>query len=77
MRINERRGCGQRWPVLRACYWSGELTAALFGREAGQYAALLLGSSMLYLLIGHISTLDMGVTFPLTWASGHERFFAL
>ena len=38
----------------------------LFGREAGQYAALLLGSSMLYLLIGHINTLDMGVTFFLT-----------
>src|ERR1035437_3513797 len=35
----------------------------LFGREAAGYAALLLGSSMLYVLMGHINTLDMGVTF--------------
>jgi len=35
----------------------------LFGREAAGYATLLLGSSLLYVLIGHINTLDMGVTF--------------
>ena len=40
--------------------------ARLFGREAGRYAALVLGSSMLYALIGHINTLDMGVTFFIT-----------
>jgi 4-amino-4-deoxy-L-arabinose transferase-like glycosyltransferase len=38
----------------------------LFGREAANYAAILLGSSMLYALMGHINTLDMGVTFFLT-----------
>src|ERR1039457_1560053 len=38
----------------------------LFGREAAGYAAILLGSSMLYVLMGHINTLDMGVTFFLT-----------
>jgi len=38
----------------------------LFGREAGGYAALLLGSSLLYALIGHINTLDMGVTLFIT-----------
>ncbi|MBZ0090783.1 MAG: glycosyltransferase family 39 protein [Sulfuricellaceae bacterium] len=37
--------------------------ARLFGREAGFYSALVLGSSLLYVLIGHINTLDMGVTF--------------
>jgi 4-amino-4-deoxy-L-arabinose transferase-like glycosyltransferase len=37
--------------------------ARLFGREAGIYAALLLGSSMLYAMMSHINTLDMGVTF--------------
>lgn len=37
--------------------------ARLFGREAGLYAALLLGSSMLYVMMAHINTLDMGVTF--------------
>lgn len=35
----------------------------LFGRDAGIYAAVLLGSSMLYAMMGHINTLDMGVTF--------------
>lgn len=35
----------------------------LFGAEAGLYAALALASSVLYVLIGHINTLDMGVTF--------------
>ena len=38
----------------------------LFGREAAGYAAVLLGSSMLYVLMGHINTLDMGVTFFIT-----------
>ena len=38
----------------------------LFGREAANYAAMLLGSSMLYALMAHINTLDMGVTFFLT-----------
>ncbi|MDO9054202.1 MAG: phospholipid carrier-dependent glycosyltransferase, partial [Gallionella sp.] len=35
----------------------------LFGREAAGYAALLLSSSLLYVLMSHINTLDMGVTF--------------
>ncbi len=34
----------------------------LFGREAGLYAALLLGGAMLYSMMAHINTLDMGVT---------------
>jgi 4-amino-4-deoxy-L-arabinose transferase-like glycosyltransferase len=38
----------------------------LFGREAGLYAALLLGSSMLYAAMAHLNTLDMGVTFFIT-----------
>ncbi len=35
----------------------------LFGREAAAYSAMILGSSLLYVLIGHVNTLDMGVTF--------------
>ncbi len=38
----------------------------LFGCEAGRYAAVLLGGSMLYVLMAHINTLDMGVTFFIT-----------
>lgn len=35
----------------------------IFGRDAAFYSAIVLGSSLLYVLIGHINTLDMGVTF--------------
>lgn len=38
----------------------------LFGREAASYAAMLLGSSFLYVAMGHFNTLDMGVTFFIT-----------
>ena len=38
----------------------------LFGREAANYAAVLLSGSLLYVLMGHINTLDMGVTFFIT-----------
>jgi 4-amino-4-deoxy-L-arabinose transferase-like glycosyltransferase len=38
----------------------------LFGREAAGYAAMFLGSSMLYVMMAHINTLDMGVTFFIT-----------
>lgn len=34
----------------------------LFGRTAGLYGALVLGSSQLYVMLGHVNTLDMGVT---------------
>jgi 4-amino-4-deoxy-L-arabinose transferase-like glycosyltransferase len=39
--------------------WAG---ARLFGREAGGYAAAILGSSLLFALAAHINTIDMGVT---------------
>ncbi|MBI4757095.1 MAG: glycosyltransferase family 39 protein [Betaproteobacteria bacterium] len=37
----------------------------LFGREAGVLGAAVLGSSLLYLTIGHLNTLDMGLAFFL------------
>jgi len=40
----------------------------LFGPKAGWYAALVLGSSLLWVLIGHVNTLDMGVSFFLSAA---------
>ena len=40
----------------------------LFGGETGWNAALVLGSSLLYVLIGHVNTLDMGVSFLLSAA---------
>ncbi|MDH4234229.1 MAG: glycosyltransferase family 39 protein [Gallionella sp.] len=38
----------------------------LFGSEAAGYAAIMLGSSLLYVAMGHFNTLDMGVTFFIT-----------
>ncbi len=35
----------------------------LFDRKTAGYATLILSSSMLYVMMGHINTLDMGVTF--------------
>jgi 4-amino-4-deoxy-L-arabinose transferase-like glycosyltransferase len=40
--------------------------ARLFGPRAGFYSAIVLAGSVLYAAIGHINTLDMGVTFCLT-----------
>ncbi|MBE0624343.1 MAG: glycosyltransferase family 39 protein [Burkholderiales bacterium] len=40
----------------------------LFGARAGGYAALVLGSSLLWVLIAHVNTLDMGVSFFLSAA---------
>jgi len=43
--------------------WAG---GRIFGRQAGLYAAAVLASSLIYAVIGHVNTLDMGVTFWLT-----------
>ena len=40
----------------------------LFGQEAGWNAALVLASSLLWVLIAHVNTLDMGVSFFLSAA---------
>ena len=40
----------------------------LFGAKAGWNAALVLASSLLYVLIAHVNTLDMGVSFFLSAA---------
>ncbi|MBI3529477.1 MAG: glycosyltransferase family 39 protein [Betaproteobacteria bacterium] len=40
--------------------------ASLFGRRTGYYSAMVLASSVLYAVVGHINTLDMGVTFCMT-----------
>ena len=34
----------------------------LFGAAAGVYAAVVLGSSLMYVVVGHLNTLDMGLT---------------
>ncbi len=39
-----------------------------FGRPVGEYAALALAGSALYAALGHVATLDMGVSFFLSFA---------
>ncbi len=46
--------------------WVWFVGLRLYGREAADYAAILLGSSFLYVFMGHGNTLDMGVTFFIT-----------
>lgn len=45
---------------IALAYFTGR---RLWGADAGLYAAAVLAGSLLYVLIGHINTLDMGVTF--------------
>lgn len=64
--FGEHHWTARLWPALTSFF--GILFAwyagnRLYGREAGLYAAAVLGSSLLYVLIGHINTLDMGVSF--------------
>ena len=59
------------WPALTG--FLGVLlawftTRRLFGAAAGLYAAATLGTSLLYLFIGHVNTLDMGFSFFLELA---------
>ncbi len=67
--FGEREWSARLWTALTGFFgvlmvgWAG---AQLFGRRAGFFSALVLGSSMLYAAIGHINTLDMGVTFCMT-----------
>jgi 4-amino-4-deoxy-L-arabinose transferase-like glycosyltransferase len=44
--------------------------ATLFGALAGLYAALILASSVGYMLVAHLATLDMGLTFFMTLTLG-------
>ena len=66
--FGEHHWTARLWPALTG--FLGVLLlfhagARLFGTEAGLYAALVLGSSLLYSIAAHINTLDMGLTFFL------------
>jgi 4-amino-4-deoxy-L-arabinose transferase-like glycosyltransferase len=57
------------WPALTGflgILFTAFVGMKLWGRQAGIYAGLVLGSSVLWVGIGHINTLDMGVSFFLT-----------
>lgn len=72
------------YSVFGAHHWTARLWSALtgflgvlmvffagrklFGASAGWSAALVLGSSLLWVFVGHVNTLDMGVAFFLSAA---------
>jgi len=67
--FGEHQWTARLWPALTGfagllLVWFAGLR--LFGREAAGYAAILLGSSLLYVAMGHFNTLDMGVSFFIT-----------
>lgn len=67
--FGEHHWTARLWPALTGLF--GVLLTfyagvRLFGNSAGYYAALALGGSVLYVLVAHIITLDMGLTFFMT-----------
>ena len=59
------------WPALTGfagVILAGVTAAALFGGTAGLYASAVLASSLGYMLVAHIATLDMGFTLFMTLA---------
>ncbi|HTP95288.1 MAG TPA: glycosyltransferase family 39 protein [Burkholderiales bacterium] len=69
--FGEHHWTARLWPALTgllgvlAVYLCG---VRVFGADAGLYAALTLASSLLYAMIAHVNTLDMGLTFFMTAA---------
>jgi 4-amino-4-deoxy-L-arabinose transferase-like glycosyltransferase len=67
--FGESEWTARLWSALTGVFGviaAGFVGMRLFGWRAGWYASLVLGSSVLYAAIGHMNTLDMGVTFCLT-----------
>ena len=69
--FGEHQWTARIWPALTG--FCGVLLmfvvgAHVFGRAAGLYTAMVLASSLLYAALGHILTLDMGLSFFLTVA---------
>lgn len=61
------------WPALLGfvtVLWIGWIGSLLYGRRAGLIAATMLASCLLWLGLGHITTLDMGVSAFLTFGIG-------
>lgn len=64
--FGEHHWTARLWSALTGfigIFFTAFAARRLFGREAGLLAAAVLGSSLLYTLIGHMNSLDMGMTF--------------
>ncbi len=66
--FGENEWTARLWPALTGflsillVWWTGR---RLWGEQAGQLAAAILGGSLLFIGMGHILTLDMGLSFFL------------
>ncbi len=66
--FGETHWAARLWPALTGflgILFTAFAGARLWGRQAGVYAGLICASSVLYIGIGHLLTLDMGVSFFL------------
>ena len=66
--FGEHHWTARLWPALTGflgVLFTGFAAMRLFGREAGLLAGAVAASSLLYCLMAHINTLDMGVSFFL------------
>ncbi len=64
--FGEHNWTARLWSALTGflgIFFTAFAARRLFGREAGLSSAAVLGSSLLYALIGHMNSLDMGITF--------------
>ncbi len=64
--FGEHHWTARLWSALTGfigIFFTAFAARRLFGREAGLLAAAVLGSNLLYTLIGHMNSLDMGMTF--------------
>ena len=69
--FGEHHWTARLWPALTGflgVLLTGFATARLFSLRAGVIAGVVLGSSILWNVIGHANTLDMGVSFLLAGA---------
>jgi 4-amino-4-deoxy-L-arabinose transferase-like glycosyltransferase len=64
--FGEHQWTARLWSALTGflgIFFTAFAATRLFGREAGLLSAAVLGSSLLYTLIAHMNSLDMGMTF--------------
>ncbi|MHB1591898.1 MAG: phospholipid carrier-dependent glycosyltransferase [Sulfuricella sp.] len=64
--FGEHNWTARLWSALTGflgIFFTAFAARRLFGRKAGLLSAAVLGSSLLYTLIGHMNSLDMGITF--------------
>jgi 4-amino-4-deoxy-L-arabinose transferase-like glycosyltransferase len=66
--VGQHEWAARLWSAVTGLFGLGLAWYAgrrLFGPTAGLYAAIVLGSSLMYVVVAHLNTLDMGLTFFL------------